>query len=124
MENHRNFSRVLFAGNAHLAVEGQRRVCHVIDISLKGSLISTPDRWAAQIGEETILEVRLDDKTVIRMNMRVAHIENEHIGLACTHIDLESITHLRRLMELNIGDEAQLNRELTAMLSQSGNSLH
>jgi hypothetical protein len=34
----------------------------------------------------------------------------------CTKIDLESITNLRRLVELNLGDEAALNREISAMV--------
>jgi len=34
------------------------------------------------------------------------------LGLSCREIDLDSITHLRRLVALNLGDEALLDREL------------
>ena len=37
--------------------------------------------------------------------------------MRCTEIDLESMTNLRRLVELNLGDEAALNREIHAMVS-------
>jgi hypothetical protein len=34
------------------------------------------------------------------------------MGLQTEHIDLDSISHLRRLIELNVGDADILNREL------------
>jgi hypothetical protein len=46
----------------------------------------------------------------------VVHVEDGRLGLRCTEIDLESITNLRRLVELNLGDEAALHREMSAML--------
>ena len=51
----------------------------------------------------------------IRMDVTVAHVEDQHIGFRCEHIDLDSITHLRRLVELNVGDIDILNRELSAL---------
>ncbi len=34
----------------------------------------------------------------------------------CEHIDIDSITHLKRLIELNLGDEALLHRELAHLI--------
>jgi hypothetical protein len=48
----------------------------------------------------------------------VSHVDGRHIGLRCSSIDLDSITHLRRLVELNAGDPALLERELTALLTE------
>ena len=42
--------------------------------------------------------------------------EGGKIGLQCESIDLDSITHLRRLVELNAGDPALLDRELSSLL--------
>ena len=39
----------------------------------------------------------------------------DHLGFVCRHIDLDSISHLRRLVELNLGDESLLERELAAL---------
>jgi hypothetical protein len=47
----------------------------------------------------------------------VAHVEGEHVGLLCRSIDIESITHLRRLLEINLGDAKLLERELKALIS-------
>ena len=41
--------------------------------------------------------------------------QNDELGLRCVDIDLDSITHLRRLVELNLGETELLERELSAL---------
>ena len=43
--------------------------------------------------------------------------EAHKLGFECTRIDQQSISHLRRVVELNLGDEALLQRELKALIS-------
>jgi len=50
------------------------------------------------------------------MTASVAHIDPTRIGFICEHIDLDSITHLKRLVELNLGDEELLHRELSSLI--------
>ena len=52
---------------------------------------------------------------VVSMHVAVVHQEPEEIGLQCNAIDIDSVTHLRRLVELNLGDEAQLHKELSQL---------
>lgn len=47
----------------------------------------------------------------------LAHVEGERSGVLCRSIDLESITHLRRLIEMNLGDAALVERELAALIN-------
>jgi hypothetical protein len=44
------------------------------------------------------------------MQCSVAHIEAVYVGATCQHIDHDSAAHLRRIVELNLDDEAQLPR--------------
>jgi len=44
------------------------------------------------------------------MQGSVAHIEADYVGATCQHIDRDSAAHLRRIVELNLDDEAQLPR--------------
>jgi hypothetical protein len=53
------------------------------------------------------------------MKAVVAHIEKGSAGFRCDKIEAESAVHLRRLVELNLGDEELLHRELAA-LGKSG----
>jgi hypothetical protein len=45
----------------------------------------------------------------------VARVEGSQLGLKCTHIDLDSVTHLRQLIERNSQDPALLVRELALL---------
>jgi len=49
----------------------------------------------------------------------IRHIEENHIGLKCHSIDIDSITHLKRLVELNLADETLLHRELETLIHQT-----
>ncbi|HEB92606.1 MAG TPA: PilZ domain-containing protein [Gammaproteobacteria bacterium] len=113
----RRFSRISFAADVQLVdAKGSWR-SRLIDLSLKGALIAAPQDWSGQPGEHFLLELALDrdEEVVVRMEVSVSHIENDHIGFRCEHIDLDSISHLRRLVELNLGDAELLDRELSAL---------
>lgn len=89
----------------------------VIDLSLKGALIERPEKLAITMGKSLVLDLLLGGEDVqIQMQVKVAHLHPESIGVVCEHIDLESMTHLCRLLELNLGSHALLERELTEML--------
>jgi len=53
----------------------------------------------------------------ITMHGRLTHIKGQKVGMLCDSLDLDSITHLRRLVELNAGDPDLLERELATLLS-------
>lgn len=112
----RQFQRVLFDAPISLSQETQSYVSRVIDVSLKGVLIRTNEDWQLHTGDPINLVIDLGDgKSMIRMHTHVAHIEEEQMGLVCDEIDMDSITHLRRLVELNLGDSSLLERELHAL---------
>lgn len=111
-QERRRFTRIQFAGVARIdgAVNAQ-----LIDISLKGVLLARPEHWSGAINQSIDIEILLDAGAVIRMQGRVAHLEDTRIGVLCQHIDMDSITHLRRLIELNAGDPELLQRELAQL---------
>jgi hypothetical protein len=112
-DNRRQFSRIQFQTEARLSLPQGEHGVEVRDISLKGALVRSEHLLAQAVGSSGTLIVRLDEMgTVINMAITVTHQEGHDFGLACHEIDLDSITHLRRLVELNLGDEALLEREL------------
>ena len=114
--NKRRFSRIAFDTEVHLVSVERTWVSHLVDVSLKGMLITTPRNWNGQVGEHYLAELMMGDKeTVIRMEVSVTHITKKSAGFHCELIDLDSISHLRRLVELNIGDTEILNRELSEL---------
>ncbi len=120
-QDRRRFSRIPFDAVAHINTENGDLFlnCQIIDISLKGLLVHKPGQWQSAIGDKCRLDLLLDNaQVIIEMETVVAHIDDEQIGFDCEHIGLDSITHLKRLIELNLGDEAILHRELSALIDQ------
>ena len=111
----RNFSRIPFDADATIVGADQSWKTDLLDISLKGALVSAPDNWNANTGDKFFLKVTLGEDVNINMEVEVTHQENGHIGFHCHHIDVESVGHLRRIVELNLGDESLLHRELSAL---------
>jgi len=112
----RHFQRILCNGQV-LLVHGEREFgTELLDLSLKGVLAKRPYKWDIAEGSACELEVKLDgaDFPIIMM-ATVAHLDDEHIGFACRHIDLDSISQLRRMVEVNLGDPDELERELSAL---------
>lgn len=115
----RHYSRITFHSPAHLVLAERNVEVVVVDLSLKGALVRLPADTHLQSGAPCTLRVRLDDiGDHIRMETKVTHVRGLYAGLVCHSIDLDSVTHLRRLVELNLGDEKLLERELSALLDE------
>lgn len=115
-QERRVHSRIAFDAPVVLANTDQQWKSRLLDISLKGALIRKPRNWQSEIGATWDLDICLsDNNTHILMQASVMHIDESHIGFHCDHIDLDSVTNLRHLVELNLADEVLLERELAAM---------
>ena len=109
----RHFVRVGFDAPALLTTATAAFSVHVLDLSLKGALIMVPAQAALVQGTLCQLTIPLADTgNHIAMSTEVAHVQGLHTGLLCKGIDLDSVTHLRRLIELQLGDPALLERDL------------
>jgi len=117
----RRFSRIPFDAQGHIiGKQGDLYPnCAVIDVCLKGLLLKKPDNWTGQLGQSYDIDLILDHaQVVIRMVSTVAHIDPEQIGFECQQLDLDSLSHLKRLVSLNLADESLLHRELSTLISQ------
>ncbi|MGD8595262.1 MAG: PilZ domain-containing protein [Gammaproteobacteria bacterium] len=115
-QDKRHFTRITFDSPVYLSKDAANWQSELVDISLNGVLIDKPANWQGSVGDLFKLTLDLNESDIeIRMEVEVAHMESNHIGFHCKHIDLDSITHLRRLVELNVGNTEILNRELSAL---------
>ncbi|HEX9052102.1 MAG TPA: PilZ domain-containing protein [Anaeromyxobacter sp.] len=118
-DERRHFSRVTFHRPAELDVRIAQGTCEVLDVSMKGALVEVPHGFPAHVGQACTLTIRLDaGDAQIRMEGEIVHREGTQAGIRCVEIDLDSISHLRRLVELNLGDEDVLHRELSALVGR------
>jgi hypothetical protein len=111
----RRFHRIAFDAPTEI-VQGERRwAVELHDLSLKGLLIKRPKQWNGDPNHPFNATVQLADDACVRMEMVLTRTQSDLLGFVCRHIDLDSISHLRRLVELNLGDEGLLERELAAL---------
>lgn len=112
MENRRQFTRILFSIKAELEVEENTYPVSIQDISLNGALVTSSADTELLKHKLGILSFQLDENDPITMHIAVVHSHNNELGLRVNAIDIDSISTLRRMVELNLGDEEQLNKEL------------
>ncbi|MCW8831724.1 MAG: PilZ domain-containing protein [Colwellia sp.] len=116
VENRRQFTRILFSIKAELTVEDNSYPVSIHDISLNGALVTAVNSEQSLKGKFGTLSFFLsDNESVVTMHIAVVHEHKDETGLQCNAIDIDSVTHLRRLVELNLGDSDQLNKELSQL---------
>ena len=115
-QNRRRFSRIPFQTEARLFLPDGDIEVEVLDLSLQGALIHPKAALYVTVGTHGTLKIRLDEQgTSIRMEVAVVHHMASYYGLACREIDLDSVTHLRRLIELQLGAPSLLERDLAEL---------
>jgi hypothetical protein len=118
-QNHRLYSRVPFVTQVELHLPDQNLRLTLLDIAFKGALLQTSTRQtlALQVPCRLVLPLA-DGGEVIEMRGKIAHLEADHIGIACDDMDLHSLTNLRRLLALNTGDAELMDRELAQLFAK------
>lgn len=120
MADLRRFQRIHFDARVELALGQQSLPGLLRDISLKGALIVLSDTSALlEVNEPGLLTVRFDQGDVnLSMDVKVAYFDPTTLacGLSITAMDVESASHLRRLVELNLGEPHALQRELNNLI--------
>jgi len=116
MEDKRIFQRVLFNHNAKLINNDQSLITQVLDLSFHGFLCTKPANSTIQLNDEFTLELQLDKDIKIVMQSTVVHIEASHMGMHCSQLDVDSISELKRLIQLNLANDDLLNRELSHLV--------
>jgi hypothetical protein len=112
----RRFKRIAFDARTELSQGEHRWSVQLTDLSLKGLLVQRPDPWTGDETQPFAADIHLSDDAEVRMDVQLTHDDQGQLGFVCLHINLESIEHLRRLIELNLGDEQELERELGALI--------
>lgn len=115
----RRFSRIAFTTKVELRERNESCLVTLRDISLNGLLVERPSDWI--FSEKPTLEAHifLSEEDEIRMKVHLTHERDGLLGYQCSSIDIDSISHLRRLVELNLGDAAAAERELAELLDDA-----
>ena len=117
MGERRNFQRVPFATEAEIIYHGKKYQGDLLDISLMGALVLA--KGSIPLAESTRCELSihlLDSEITMQFAADIVHCRENRIGFKFISEDTETATHLRRLLELNIGSSEAIDREVALLL--------
>ena len=110
MEEKRRFPRAHFDGEAHLEANGITMPVELMDISLRGALLSIPEGNSIHTGDSGKLTLLLEDSDIrIPIDTDVRRIQGALVGVEFSKVEVEAMQHLRRLLELNLGEGENLD---------------
>ena len=118
----RRFSRISFSGQCSLKEEAEgSKVTHqteLLDISLNGALVKRPNNWLEKTDTLIELNLKLSNSDVsLEIKSLVCHQEETVLGIKFLTLNLDCITHLKRLIQLNIADENLMHREIAQLIN-------
>jgi hypothetical protein len=118
MDN-RYYSRISFVADAEVFVDGMRYPAEMLDLSLRGTLLNLESAGAVDIGMSYPLKIHLPSSDItIRFDAELVHKNGNYAGFRFQSLDVESMTHLRKMLDLNTGNHAKLTDEMEFWLSQ------
>ena len=113
MENTRQFKRVPFLSHTQVICGNKTFVGELLDISMRGALLLLRDEADWPTGQICYLDIALANSEIhMQFEAELVHREETHYGFKFLSEDIETFTHLRRLLELNVGDAEVIDREL------------
>lgn len=114
MIERRRFSRVIYQAPAELKQGDVVLNANLRDLSLHGLLLSSPDD-RDRLDQNLPMDVHFtlpESDVVLSLQAEIVELNENYIRISIQHIDIDSISHLKRLIELNVGDETLLHREI------------
>ncbi|MGR5151284.1 PilZ domain-containing protein [Photobacterium swingsii] len=113
MVERRHFKRIMYQAPATLHQTDGNWQTDVRDLSLQGILITRPTGWHPSRDNTYTITFCLHECD-IELSMETQLVDNNEdcLRMKIHHIDIDSASHLKRLVELNVGTDELLHREL------------
>ena len=114
MEMIRRFTRVECKMKAFVQLDNVMIVeASILNISLKGAFFELPDYYLFQIGDKWQLKFILPNSDIkLQFKTEVVHSQKKLVGVKFIHIDIDTMIHLRSLLEGRTSNSVQVEREI------------
>ena len=113
----RRFRRVPFATLVTLKSGQEVWTADLLDVALRGAMVGTATALPFDVGAKCTLCISLPGTPIsLEFQANLVHSEENHYGFKFISEDLETLTHLRKLIELNTGDAEATRTELSSWL--------
>jgi hypothetical protein len=113
----RLFQRIPFETEVQLNVDERSWRCQLLDIALKGALLESATPLSLPLDTAASIAIPLPGSAItLNFQAILVHHQGPHLGFKFLHEDLDTLTHLRTLLELNTGDPDGIRSELLTWL--------
>ena len=119
MEEKRKFTRIVCKMKASVQIDDIIIVeANNLNISLKGAFFELADHCVFKKGDKWQLTFILPDSDIrLQFKTEVIHSKGKMVGVEFDRIDTVTMNHMKRLMEAQISNPEQLERELAFLYS-------
>ena len=119
MDEKRNFSRINFTASTQVEFNDSIYEGELLDLSLRGALLSLKDQVPLKMKDRCTLIICLHSSDIkLIFEAELTHIHKNNMGFKFLGEDVGTMTHLRNLLSLNVGDYDKITDELDYWLKE------
>lgn len=108
----RRHTRVNFRADARLFSDGVSRPCELLNVSVKGALLTRPSGWSGDAGDRCLLEITLEGGAPVEMEINIVRVESDKLAVDWDMFDVAGFVQLRDMLERQLGDPALVAEEM------------
>ncbi len=121
MPERRQFLRIIYQVPVTLYQDTLSVTGHIQDLSLHGLLLNAEHAERLQLDHPVDVSFTLAGSDVtIYLVAKLISNKPQAVRLSIEYVDIESITHLKRLIALNVGNDELLQREIEQLSDLGG----
>ncbi|SHJ52967.1 PilZ domain-containing protein [Malonomonas rubra DSM 5091] len=119
MSEQRFYRRISFHTEAKLNISDNSYPCELIDLALQGALFKSELELPLAVNQQCDISITLPSSNLtLEFNGELIHQRGAFYGFLFVSEDAATMGHLRRLLELNIGDGDEVDREFLHWLKK------
>jgi len=112
MTEKREFPRVHHAGYCILSREGATEIetwqSNILDITAHGASIECPDNWPGMENDNVRMTFILEGVDIeLKLGGIIVHQQPGILGIQFLTVNLDNLTHLQRIVELDIAEQTK-----------------
>jgi len=113
MDDKRYFSRINFKAKSQIEIDNKVYSGELLDLSLRGALLNFKEQVSVKMNDKCTLTIHLHSSDIkLIFDAVLVHIHQTNLGFKFISEDVGTMTHLRNLLSLNIGDYDKITDEL------------
>ncbi len=113
MDEKRYFSRISFKADSRIEFSDKFYDGKLLDLSLRGALLKFNEQIPLKMNGSCTLIIHLHSSDIkLIFDAELVHIHENNLGFKFISEDIGTMTHLRNLISLNVGDYDKITDEL------------